>query len=250
MNLPNKKKQNHWLWIIPSSLFGLFFLYVTYDIFITHFLAYRICHADPQPKTFINKTVEFPESIYWEDNIYPGYDEKDRILMIRNYLDGVHVKEMAVNAPDGTIYWFSATPEDWQTSRDIKAQKIQGHWINTLNAEAAAIAERGKTYNKATLPKMNYSVTFDVVPLTEYERRYLWSDEIRIVDEKADEVIGYNRRLMRRWYRFFPSLALTDDYHPEAMCGSSGLLKFDVKVFESSSRRVPIRSRKLSIDSL
>jgi len=34
-------------------LFFTTLLYLTHDIIITNFLAYKICRADPQPKTFI-----------------------------------------------------------------------------------------------------------------------------------------------------------------------------------------------------
>ena len=45
----------------------------------------------------MKKKIEKPISIYWEDNVYPGFNKEDRELMIINYLDGVHLKTMALN---------------------------------------------------------------------------------------------------------------------------------------------------------
>ena len=209
------KRKNIFLWG-GLVLFSSIFLFLTHDIIITNILSYRICNANPQPKTFIKKTVEYPESIYWEDDIYPGFDEKDRVLMIRNYLDGVHLKTMALNAPDGKIYVFTATEEDWQVRRG------EQNYYDKLDAEARAIAERGNILSKQEMPHLNYSVIFNPIPLTSFQQRYLWSDEVTITDSKANEVIAYNYRLMRRWYMILPDFVGNRYYSPKAMCGESG----------------------------
>src|SRR3990167_11564121 len=75
---------------IHRVVLAIIFLIPTYDIIITNTLgAY---HCLTTPSTYISKTVEYPESIYWEDNFYPGFNAEDRKLMIMNYLDGVHLK--------------------------------------------------------------------------------------------------------------------------------------------------------------
>jgi hypothetical protein len=217
-------KKNLIIILAIIMLFTMGILALTHDIILTNYFAYRICKADPQPKTFIKETVSFPESIYWEDNVYPGFDEKDRLLMIRNYLDGVHLKTMALNAPDGAIYLFTATAADWQESKDIKALKRKGNYFDTLDTEAGIIAGRSKLYTPETLPQLNYSVVFNPVALTSFQQRYLWSDEVIIRDNKTGEVIGFNRRLMHRWYILNPDVALGNRYYyPHAMCGESGM---------------------------
>jgi hypothetical protein len=214
------------------ALLAAAMLFLTHDILITHILAYRICKAEPQPKTFIKKTVEYPESIYWEDNIYPGFDEQDRLLMIRNYLDGVHLKTMALNGPDGTIYVYTATEEDWQVRRG------EPNYFDKLEAEAKDIAERGNSFTPETMPKMNYSVIFNPVPLASFQRRYLWCDEVRITDNTTDEVIASNRRLMRRWYMIAPDFAFGNRYYsPKAMCGYDEFERFDEDVVSGHARK-------------
>lgn len=228
---PKKRTKRIALWsVIVFALIGIFAL--TQDIIFTNILAAKICRGDPQPITFIKKTVEFPESIYWEDNIYPGFDEKDRLVMIRNYLDGEHLKTMALNAPDGTIYLFTATPDDWQASREIKAKRREGNYFDTIELEAKAIAERGTTMSKATMPALNYSVIFNPVKLTNFERKYLYSDEVSISENGTGEVIAYSRRLMRRWYLLMPDVAMGNRYYyPKAMCGKDELYGVDDEVF-------------------
>lgn len=185
-----------------GSMVGL-----THDIIITNVLAYWTAWTDTKPKTFIKKTVDFPESVYWEDNVYHGYIEKERLLMIRSYLDGVHLKTMALNSPDGKVYLYMATPKDWQDSRIIVITKgkLGRDYVRILEAETMAIAERGKILNRNELPQIKYSVVINQVPLAHVQNRYLYSDEIVITDHYANDVIAYNRRLMRYYYQFeFP----------------------------------------------
>ena len=215
------------------ALFIALLLFLTHDIIITNILAYRICKGDPQPKAFIKKTVEYPGSIYWEDKVSLGFDETDRLFMILNYLDGIHLKTLALNAPDGTIYVYSASEKDWKESLGIKAKKSKGNFIKTLNKEAQKIAERGVNCTHQTMPQMNYSVTFNVVYLTLFERNYLWSDDVTITDERKNEVIAYNRRLMHRWYMILPDFELGDRYYsPDPMCGSyPSVIGFPYEIF-------------------
>ncbi|WP_321532223.1 hypothetical protein [uncultured Desulfuromonas sp.] len=240
-------------WLIALAFLGFLglILFLTHDIIITNILAYRICKADPNPKTFIKKTVEYPESIYWEDNIYPGFDENDRLLMICNYLDGAHLKTMALNAPDGTIYVYTATQEDWRESEKIQ-KKTQEDWkkyFNTLDKEAREIAKRARVYSPETMPCFNYSIVFDQAPLTSFERRYLWSDEVKVTELKTGEIVAYNRRLMRRFYMMLPDFVGHRYFSPTALCGEEGLLYFDEKVFTKYGRGLRPAKHKVFIEN-
>jgi hypothetical protein len=222
----DKTIRKFFLWAFFVLFVGIV-LGLTHDIIITNYLAHQICKAEPNPKTFIKKTVDNPGSIYWEDNIYPGFDDQDRLLMIRNYLDGVHLTTMALNGPDGTITLFTATEKDWQASLGIK-KKTEQDWkdyFKAMEKEAKAIADRGKTISRQDASKLNFKVVFNPVALTSFQRRYLYSDEVIITENKINEVIGYNHRLMRLWYILLPDFEVGNRYYcPEAMCGSSGYL--------------------------
>ncbi len=77
------------------------------DVILSNTLGAYYCAQEPNPKTYIKHTVEEPISIYWEDNVYPGFDEADSKLMVANYLDGVHLQTMALNTPDGKVKIYS-----------------------------------------------------------------------------------------------------------------------------------------------
>ncbi len=224
-----KKKK---LWVI-SVLFGIGIIALTHDIIFTNILAYQICRTDPNPKTFIKKTVEYPGSVYWEDNIYPGFDEADRLMMIQNYLDGVHLTTMALNGPDGKIYVYTATKEDWQTSQSIRARHSDGNYVHALAQEARSIADQGKIFSQQSMPKLQYSVVFNPVKLSRFASKYLYSDEVTITDNQNDQIIGYNQRLMRFWYLIAPDIAVGNRYYYPygAMCGENRIYGFDEHIF-------------------
>ena len=77
------------------------------DVILSHTLGAYYCAQEPNPKTYIKHTVEEPISIYWEDNVYQGFDDTDAKLMVKNYLDGVHLQTMALNTPDGKVKIYS-----------------------------------------------------------------------------------------------------------------------------------------------
>lgn len=85
------------------------------DVILSNTLGAYYCAKEPNPKTYIKHTVEEPISIYWEDNIYPGFDEADSKLMVKNYLDGVHLQIMALNTTEGkvNIYSYKDIPQSY-----------------------------------------------------------------------------------------------------------------------------------------
>lgn len=196
----------------------IIFLIPTYDIIITNTLgAY---HCLTTPSTYISKTVEYPESIYWEDNVYPGFNEEDRKLMIMNYLDGVHLKTMALNGDDGKVYTYEANASTWEQLNPLEKDRGQPYY-DMVNAIAQTIMETSEQiYTKETMPKMNYTVTFDEVKLNPLSRKFLYSDETKVIDNQTGETIAYNRRVMRFFYNVFPDLVLGNRYYwKEPVCG-------------------------------
>lgn len=77
------------------------------DVILSNTVGAYYCAQEPNPKTYIKHTVEEPISIYWEDNIYHGFSDSDAELMVANYLDGVHLKTMALNTRDGKVKIYS-----------------------------------------------------------------------------------------------------------------------------------------------
>jgi len=98
------------------------------------------------PLQEIHETVENPESVYWEDNVWPGFDEYGRHWMVKNYLDGVHLKVLALNGDDGRIYLYRADDKTYVGSIPLIEQ------IQILEEKKAALEEKfRKIYKKEFL---------------------------------------------------------------------------------------------------
>ena len=96
------------------------FLIPTYDIIITNILGAYYCAT--APKAFIKETVEYPQSIYFEDNKQP-FTKEDVERMKRNYLDGIHLKTLALNLSDGNVIIFSFDENSSEFKEYLKIMK-------------------------------------------------------------------------------------------------------------------------------
>lgn len=229
--------------LVTAVLMAVALLLPTYDIIITNVLGAYYCSLEPNPKTLIKKKVEYPLSIYWEDNVYTGFNIEDRKLMVMNYLDGKHLTKMALNGDDGKIYVYEAK------AGDFKSFKYDPKFENRYVQYASIIMKNEKNYTKVTMPKMNYTVTFNEIALQPFARKFLYSDETKIIDNNTKETIAYNRRYMRFFYNIFPDVALGNlYYYPESICGSNESIDnwlFEY-VEETSEGKVKITDKTLN----
>ena len=190
----------------------------TYDIIVTNVIGAYYCLSAPHPKTYIKQKVEYPQSIYWEDNVYPGFSKEDRKLMIINYLDGKYLKTMALNGDDGKVYVYQLNKPIWT---EIKKEFDVKKYKNIYDQYAQTIINRSQElYTKETMPKMNYTVTFNEVKLNPFSRKFLYSDETKVIDNNTSEVIAYNRRYMHFFYNIAPDFAMGNRYYQQdSVCG-------------------------------
>ncbi len=207
----------------------------TYDIIITNALGFYYCNAEPNPKTFIKKKVEYPESIYFEDNIFGGFDAEDRKLMVKNYLDGVHLKTMALNGNDGKIYVYETNSSIWEKLKPLEKERSQSYYdmANTIVQNIMQTSE--ESYAKQSMPKINYTVTFDEAKLNTFARKFLYSDETKIINNSTNETIAYNRQYIRFFYNILPELSLGNRYYDSwdgKMCTSEDTQYFFMNVFK------------------
>jgi hypothetical protein len=296
---------------ITITLITIGILLPTYDIIITNALGAYYCKADPNPKTFIKEKVEYPESIYWEDNIFGGFDVNERRQMIQNYLDGIHLKTMALNGEDGKIYVYNCEIDKKLYDEYLEKKKLNNISLERMKQERRKLSEQmsdlvmqekvitltqqemdnlsrdkneherllslrdiwlkkehrdqlgriwgkyvvytpqirkikseieamqlqiidkasnklykqyfgnftdecktsEKVYTRQTMPQMNYTVTFDEVKLNFFARKFLYSDETKVVNNKTDEIIAYNRRYMHFFYNIAPDFAVGNRYY-------------------------------------
>ncbi len=220
--------------LVHRAVLAIIFLIPTYDIIITNTLGAYHCFTSPS--TYINKQVEYPQSIYWEDNVYPGFSEEDRKLMVMNYLDGKHLKTMALNGDDGKVYTYEANASVWEQLKPLEKDRGQPYY-DKVNAIAQSIMETSEEiYTKETMPKMNYTVTFDEVKLNSLSRKFLYSDETKIIDNQTGETIAYNRRVMRQFYNLFPPMPGQRYYEQNPICGD--WYEYHIKVFDMRKWRL------------
>ena len=203
----------------------------TYDIVVTNILSAYYCRVvPPHPKTKIEKKVEYPISIYWEDNVYPGFSEEDRELMIINYLDGKHLKTMVLNGNDGKIYLYHLDKPIWKEFKESyqayirkhppKKDRFRSHGFDIYKAYAKEIMKSEMIYGKNNMPETNYTVTFNEIKLNGFASKFLYSDETKIIENKTGKVIAYNRRYMRFFYNLFPDTEVGGMYYDKTpMCG-------------------------------
>lgn len=250
------------------------------DVILSNTLGAYYCAQEPNPKTYIKHTVEEPISIYWEDNIYSGFDDKDAELMVKNYLDGVHLQTMALNTPDGKVrvYSYANIPQsyvdlvkegyevtketqekrvlfedswkkykakDWTKAEFDVVAKEWGLFDNKREALTKQIeAEKAKLNLVITettrdqMPGMNYTVKTDEVYLSDLAQKVIYSDEVKIIDNRTKEVIAYNRRIMQLYSAsLMPDVAMGGRrFYPHPLCGKSGIEIFDEDVFTAIGR--------------
>lgn len=230
----DEKRKSKWLrnLILLSA-----FAYLTYDIFIVTILGFLICSSNGYVDTYVNKKVTHPLSIIYLDNIDGGFDEDDRLLIIMNYLDGVHLQEVAINGDDGNLYKYTAKKSDWESSDSKRALGAKGYNMKSLRKDALKIFKNGIEVGTEELSKFNYLVEYNAIPLPFLDSKYIRQDEVKIVQLNTGETLGYNRRVLRKFYRILPDFVGGRLYFPKPICGNYKLYKFDEEIFHKATRK-------------
>jgi hypothetical protein len=112
------------------------------DVILSNTLGAYYCAQEPNPKTYIKHTVEEPISIYWEDNVYPGFNDEECKGMVANYLDGVRLQTMALNTPDGKVrvYSYANVPQSY-IDLVKEGYAVSKEWIVRKTASSKAFEE-------------------------------------------------------------------------------------------------------------
>jgi len=188
------------------------------------------------PLQHITRSVKQPDSVLWIDMVWPGFDEYGRHWMVTNYLDGVHLKMLALNGDDGKIYFYQATLNDFSGSEEIRPEhdRLKTH-ITELEKKAMKIGKNGGNNSKLwqeirkeyyprlkalgydrqrkkeinlifsrpvvyqdlkQVPATNYLVELKRTRLSRWEERFVWCDEIRIHDNVREEDIAFSKRCL------------------------------------------------------
>ncbi len=106
------------------------------------------------PLQEIHESVEYPISVYWEDNVWPGFDAYGRHWMVKNYLDGKHLQLLALKGDDGKIYLYRANQETFSESNKLHPEYSRvKQAIEAAKKEAVTVGSSGGD-NKAMWKKI------------------------------------------------------------------------------------------------
>lgn len=119
-----------------------------------------------QPLEVINSVAKNPESVYWEDNVWPGYDGVDREVLVKRFFKRESIKLLAVKSADGRIYLYSRGKE--------AHPEVYGY--------------------PGELPPIRYKVEFKKVSLPWPADSIIYSDIIRIVDNETGKELAFSKR--------------------------------------------------------
>lgn len=229
-------------------------------------LVFKIVAREPLQE--IHQTVESPESVYWQDDVWPGFDTYGRKWMVEQYLDGVHLKTLALSGDDGKIYLYRAdadtfaesermrpardqkrkeievmeeaamdvgrkggnNKEMWERIRKIKNEaKEFGSYMEPRKRELQGILDRAEVFQSISqLAPMRYRVHFEPLDDRWREKGIYHADQVTITESATGKVIAYSRRYLG--FAFW--LMKFSDEQPEYYLGRGDkyAYKFDDKV--------------------
>lgn len=287
------------LFLTSGLIIGLLFSINGCSTVSAKYYGMKYCSAEPNPNTWIGEVVEVPVSIYWEDELYNGFTDEDAKLMVKNYLDGVHLQTMALNTPDGNvkIYSFKDAPqsyidlvkegfavaEEWKVRKKASSEafdkvydKSSSKFRDGYSKESSPLKELSAAFReteqkkssiqkqieeekaklnlvitqttKEAMPKMNYTVTTKVIPLPEDAKKYIYMDEVKVIDNTANKVIAYNTRVMQRYSSsLVPDMVGGRIFTSEPLCGGKTPKIFDHDVFISIGHLTNARAKHITL---
>jgi len=232
----------------------------------------------------IRQTVESPISVYWQDNVWPGFDAYGRNWMVEQYLDGMHLQALALNGDDGKIYLYRAdaasfaesekmrpardqkkreldamkkdameigrkggdNKELWRIIREIEKKSTEfGAYYEPWKRELQGIMDRPEVFvSPDKLPPMRYRVDFNTVKTGYPASRLLHTDEITITDVEKNKVIAFSRRYMA--YAFWLTKFSGNQPDFSSTLGDWHAYEFDNKVlFEYADKNFPESTKDL-----
>lgn len=241
-----------------------------WDILITKVLMIRfqISHS---PLQQISSTITQPESVVWIDDAWPKFDEQSRRGMIEAYLDGINLKSIAIKGNDGKFYVYNASPNNFAASHKVlsaherikqkiielseKAKEVyrQGGdnrkiWkkVRTIyepqlkeigyytirKEEIDQIFSNHLIYNNIVdLPKMKYLIHLQGIHLPDWQKRFMWCDQITVKDLNLGTEVAFSKRCIgySPWFGINP-ITSGKSFYGGVRLGDEQVSLFDDKV--------------------
>jgi hypothetical protein len=163
-----RKLKPEFAFIITAVILVLFLFkhYIFFTILFSHYI--------PSPAKEIFEKVEFPISVFIQDDELK-YDIKYKHqILIKRYLDGTHLKTLAIDGNNNKIYLYQAKSND----TDIKE-----------------ILENVELFDSIMdLPKIDYHVKINTINDTLFNTKRYHADITRIINTKKNVEIAYSYR--------------------------------------------------------
>lgn len=171
-------------WLSKSNtkvlLVGVFLLFIPFWRPLLCSFLFSFYRMQPLQEVF--QVVDLPISVYWQDNVWPGYDKFGRNWMIDQYLDGVHLKVLALNGDDKKIYLYRAEELDFSESR--KALRI----LKKCKADYFNFVEKNKAHIKQHKKPIEGAGDYLNRVLVPAESK-AWKDYYRIKEEAIKQIV-------------------------------------------------------------
>ncbi len=147
-------------WIGKGLVSTLILLMPFGDGFISKWIMWQFEKSNT-PMGKIYNPIEYPGSVLWIDKVWPGFDQYSRRVMIEIYLDGIHLRKLALNDGEGKIYVYQGTPEIFISSTSLldDFQKTQNKAnnlvkkITILRNEGRNVTELSRELNERVRPE-------------------------------------------------------------------------------------------------
>ena len=211
-----------------------------YDVVPTRIIANKYCQIEPKSK--IDKIVEYPKSVYVEINS----SDKDEILyngqlcgeFFEAMLDGIHVEKMAVNCYGEIIQEeFDTNSSDYKQYINLisqyqnltdKISKYKFYNENIQDIRRKIIKSEIIKNDDNIVKDYNYLIVInqkDEISKNSFENTFFHLNDIYVIDNKSKEKIAFWKMYIRnREATFiFPEILMphfADDYQfTREVCG-------------------------------
>lgn len=200
------------------------------------------------PMMKIIRTVTDPHSVLWIDQVWPGFDEYSQRVMIETYLDGVHLKKLALNDGKGNILLYQVSSEQFLMLNSLLSdiENLQEKTNSILNRISVLKKEGGDVSNLVSeLNERLRPVSSKKVKLYQLERQKVTANilatgtafelpQIELTDfiKKFEYSVEINEIPLAEWKQRFiwcDEISINDNKNRERIAFSKRCLGFSPK---------------------
>lgn len=141
-----------------------------------HYIFYNALffYYAPSPTQYVSKKIEAPISVMIQDKGLRLDSKYKHQLLVKKYLDGIHLKTLAIHVGDDRFYLYETKTTDLNFKEIMKNVKIYDSYEN--------------------LPKMNFHIKINSINHQLFKTKRFHADITKIIDTKKNEEIAFSYR--------------------------------------------------------